>query len=81
MGIYNPWFSVCYRNPGHWDVSSDGGRWFRIRGRPGEVTVFDERKDDRPYPRETLRFRSVATAFAWIVDEIMIPPEGQEVKP
>lgn len=80
MSLYNPWFSVGYRNPGHWDISSDGGRWFRIRGYAGAVTVFDERKDDRPHPREPMRFRSVATAMAWITDEIMASIEAKEGK-
>lgn len=81
MSLYNPWFSIGYRNPGHWDISSDGGRWFRIRGTPGDVHVYDERQDEsRPHPRGTIQFKSVATAMAWAIDEIMGSIEAKEGK-
>jgi hypothetical protein len=74
--VISPWFSVGYRNPGHWDISSDGGRWFRIRGNPGDVTVHDERPEGPPRPREPLHFKTVATAFVWIADQFMTKPDG-----
>lgn len=52
-------------------------RAFRIRGEPGAVTVFDERwNPHRPHPRESLTFASVASAVAWIADELMAEPVG-----
>jgi len=30
-------FSVIWRNPGHWDIYSDKGRLFCIRGEPGHM--------------------------------------------
>lgn len=65
-------FSVSHRNTGHWDVTTRWGRAFRIRGEPRDVVVFDERvDDDRPFPRDPLRFKSINTALAWCADELM----------
>lgn len=36
-------FNVHRRNPGHWDVVTDQGRAFAIRGEGREVVVRDER--------------------------------------
>ena len=67
-------FSVVYRNPGHWDITTVYGRAFRIRGEPGAVKVADERVDDtRPHPRGWLLFKTVGTALAWCTDELMYP--------
>lgn len=47
-------------------------RAFRIRGKPGEVVVFDERwNPHKPHPREILTFRSIAAAMLWISEELM----------
>ena len=65
-------FSVSYRNPGHWDVTTRYGRAFRIRGKAPGVLVLDERTDaDRPHPREATQFRTVMLALAWCADELM----------
>jgi len=62
-------FSMIYRNPGHYDFCSKGGRDFRIRGEAGNVVVYDERHDEsRPFPRPDLRFGSVHAALLWIAD-------------
>jgi hypothetical protein len=51
-------------------------RAFRIRGKPGEVHVYDERwNPHRPHPRETLTFRSITAAMIWIAEELMQEPE------
>jgi len=55
----------------------DGGREraFRIRGKPGDVVVMDERWNPRrPHPRESMNFRSVLAAMLWIVEELMQEP-------
>lgn len=64
-------FSVVYRNPGHWDICSSRERLFRIRGDIGRICVMDERKEFR---KETLNFRTVAAAFAYISDILMFEP-------
>jgi hypothetical protein len=58
-------------------------RAFRIRGEPGNVTVMDERwNPHRPHPRDTLTFRSIASAMLWISEELMqerpIPPRDPQ---
>lgn len=66
-------FSVIYRNPGHWDIARGGeGRLFRIRGDIGRVYVMDER--DSSVRKETITFRTVQSAFAYIADELMFEP-------
>lgn len=65
-------FTVIYRNPGHWDITTGYGRAFRIRGEPGDVLVDDERvNDSRPHPRGWIPFKTVGTALAWCADELM----------
>lgn len=66
-------FIVIRRNPHHWDVATQGGRAFRIRGEPGCVLVGDERVDERGQQAEPgwKPFRSVAAAMAWCADELM----------
>lgn len=74
-------FSVGYRNPGHWDISFKGERAFRVRGEPGSVVVLDERGDTgEPFPRESLDFPSVGSAMAWITDTIMGEIERQDAE-
>jgi hypothetical protein len=61
-----------HRNPHHWDIATQWGRAFRIRGEPGKIVVFDEREDDaRPHPRASMPFRSVALALAWCAEQLM----------
>lgn len=68
-------FSVGYRNPGHWDITTRYGRAFRIRGAGRDVVVHDERTDDaRPFPRGSIPFTSVAVALAWCADALMQEP-------
>lgn len=66
-------FSVIRRNPHHWDIATQGGRAFRIRGEPGCVLVGDERVDEHGQQAEPgwKPFRSVAAAMAWCADELM----------
>lgn len=61
------YFSVHWRNPGHWDVVGHAGRLFAIRGEHGAVAIRDERgpvgyRDDFP---------TVESAMAWIVGTLM----------
>lgn len=58
----------------------DGGseRAFKIRGKPGAITIHDERWDpNRPHPREVVQVKSVAMAMMWIVEELMQLPESE----
>lgn len=71
-------------NPGGRTNGRDGSteRAFRIRGEPGAVVVFDERwNPHKPHPRESMEFRSVSAAMAWIVEELMQEPmpKGRDV--
>lgn len=61
-------FTVVKRNFGHWDIVSDEGRLFRIRGTPGDFLAMDER--EKPYP-VTHGFKTVATCMAFVADELM----------
>ena len=61
-------FTVYKRNFGHWDICSEEGRLFRIRGTPGDFVAMDER--NKPYP-VTKGFKTVATCMAFICDELM----------
>jgi hypothetical protein len=64
-------------HPGGQTSGRDGGREraFCIRGEPGNVAVRDERWDPtRPFPRESLKFRSVMGAMLYIVEELMQEP-------
>ena len=64
-------FGVYQRDTHHWDISTDQGRAFCIRGKPGEIYVRDERKDGRPFPRESVEFRSVPMAMAFCAEQLM----------
>lgn len=65
-------FSVIYRNPGHWDISTAFGRAFRIRGEQPNVVIYDERTDDeRPHPRDSVNFKSVEGALSWCATQLM----------
>jgi hypothetical protein len=66
-------FCVGRRNVGHWDVTTQWGRAFRIRGDAEIVLVLDERKNDAlpDFPREPLRFRSLGAAMLYISEELM----------
>lgn len=62
-------FSVNRRNPGHWDVFSDQGRLFCIRGSHGDHLVRDERKGRS---REDNRnFRTLQACMNYICDVLM----------
>ena len=70
-------FHVVRRNHGHWDVTGDGGRLFRIRGGPGRYRVSDERPNRDPTWRE---FKTLSCAMQFICDDLMyelIVAEGQ----
>lgn len=70
-------FKVHYRNPGHWDIYTEEGRAFRIRGGPGRYLAMDERS--RPCP--TTEFKTIGTCMQYICDELMfeqIVAEGQK---
>ena len=65
-------FTVGYRNPGHWDITTAYGRAFRIRGERPNVVVYDERTDDaRPHPRDAVKFKSVEGALNWCATQLM----------
>lgn len=70
-------FSVKRRDEGHWDICSEYGREWRIRGEHGAVQVCDERKDDKGellldrYPG-WLKFPSVSSAMAFICGHYMM---------
>lgn len=55
-------------------------RAFRIRGKPDEVLIMDERWNPRqPHPRESLKFRSIQSAMLWIIEELMQEPPAAPV--
>jgi len=66
-------FKFTYRNPGHWDVVTNQGRAFAIRGEPGEVFIRDERLERRP---NIGPFKTLASAVAWVTDELMYEAEA-----
>lgn len=79
MGYATAW--MASHLPGSSTSAKDGDteRAFRIRGESGDVVVFDERWDPhRPHPRESLKFRSIAMAMAWIADELMAEPKKEK---
>lgn len=52
-------------------------RSFRIRGEPGNVQVYDERwNPNKPFPRDTMTFKSVLSAMVYIMEELMQEPEN-----
>ncbi len=69
-------FEVFPRDDHHWDVSTQYGRAFRIRGLPGEVIVFDERKFSATSPRaphrNRLAFATIKEALAFCAGELMM---------
>ncbi len=60
-------FSVIYRNYGHWDICTNEGRAFRIRGTPGAFKVLDERA--APYPSYT--FKTMPVCMAFVAEQLM----------
>lgn len=71
-------FSVVNRNHGHWDIVTNGGRVFRVRGGPGKYAVIDERKITEK--KDTPDFKTVSACMSYICDELMyelIVAEGQ----
>ena len=62
------YFRVIRRNHGHWDITTDRGRAFRIRGEPGAYIVLDER--EAPFPRTT-GFRTVTSAMTFACEALM----------
>lgn len=71
LGKASAWLAA---HPGGQTSEQDGQmeRAFRIRGEPGNVIVMDERWNPyRPHPRESLVFRSMASAMLWISEELM----------
>ena len=74
-------FSICRRNFGHWDISSqDHGRLFRLRGGPGQWDVIDERKNVGARSG-IATFKDQSAAMAWICAELMhelLTVDGQE---
>lgn len=72
-------FTISRRNTGHWDVNSDDGRLFRLRGGPGAWTILDERHERARGP--DLVFRSPGAAMSYVCSELMhelVVAEGQE---
>jgi hypothetical protein len=61
-------FNIHRRNPGHWDVTTDQGRAFAIRGERGDVVVRDERGNGRKPNRD---FKSLTAAMVWVTEELM----------
>lgn len=69
-------FQVVRRNVGHWDIVTEQGRAFRIRGGPGKYLAMDER--ERPYP--VTEFKTLSATMTFICDQMMyelIVAEGQ----
>jgi len=65
-------FTVDYRNPGHWDISTRrDGRLFTIRGEPGDVIVHDTRARGGP----SREFKNVADAMTCVCEELMWEPQ------
>lgn len=73
-------FSVRRRNFGHWDITTEKGRAFRIRGGPGSWDVIDERTLPAP---ARLTFKDQGAAMSYICAEMMhevIAAESQKVQ-
>ncbi|OAN76669.1 hypothetical protein A8B82_14820 [Sulfitobacter sp. EhC04] len=71
-------FRVSRRNFGHWDIITNEGRAFRIRGGPGSWRVIDERTLPGP---DDLKFKEQAAAMAYICAELMhelLTVDGQQ---
>lgn len=62
-----PNFTFTRRNPGHWDVYTDKGRAFAVRGGPGAYKVRDERKHRHTIPFEA---KTIGSCFQYIMDEL-----------
>lgn len=72
-------FCVRWRNYGHWDITTNRGRAFRVRGGPGDWTVFDERTLPGP---DAMTFKEQGAAMAYICAEMMhelLATESQNV--
>jgi hypothetical protein len=72
-------FGVRRRNFGHWDIATDQGRAFRVRGGPGAWDVIDERTLPGPAVRV---FKDQGAAMGYICAEMMhelIATESQKV--
>lgn len=72
-------FEFVHRNTGHWDVVSNEGRLFRLRGGPSKFSVSDERVIGKGW----VHFKTQTAAVSYICDELMfelIATESQEVK-
>jgi len=67
------YFSVNWRNPGHWDIYDENRRLFCIRGGPGNFFIRDERERGG----ETKKgFPTVASAMVWICETLMQETHG-----
>lgn len=70
---YVQWYLWCENPKGMaWPLRENAQeRAFAIRGEPGDIYVRDERWDkNRPFPRDSARFSSVAEAIAWVLKEL-----------
>ena len=65
-----PSFSVYRRNYGHWDIGSNDGRLFRLRGGPSQWDVIDERVG-KGQNSTMLSFKDQSAAMAYICAELM----------
>lgn len=82
------YFSLTWRNPGHWDVYTRESRLFRIRGGikegPSHWNGYYAISDERPEPAKKLHdwmhFKTFDAAMAWIVAELMTEPTPSEEK-
>jgi hypothetical protein len=74
-------FSVNRRNPGHWDIHSDKGRIFRLRGAPGAYNVYDDREGK--HGGEPTPFNTVSACMTYVCDQLMfelIKTQSQEIQ-
>jgi hypothetical protein len=65
-------FRAVKRDAGHWDIWTDAGRDYIIRGEPGHVTA---EYHGRP-EMLVVKFKTVAAAMCWITDRLMSEPNA-----
>ncbi len=61
------YFSINYRNPGHWDVWNKKHRICKIRGKPENVCVYQ----DYGIIKSKEGFKNIAEALTYITSHLM----------
>ena len=61
-------FSFVKRNPYEWDISTDGGRIFAIRGEYGNFSLFDYRNHPST---QSIGFKTLDSIVSYCMAELM----------